>query len=370
MKILHTTFLLLNLACATLYAADATIILKEEQFKSLGVILGKPQPVKQTPLLNAPAQVVVPPEHEYIVSAAQAGLISKLNAAAGDEVKKGQTLASINSPGLLMLQQQFLKAASESRLAWTAYRRDKKLRAEGVIAERRWQETAALYDLQASAENEAKQLLAIAGMSAADIQRLAATRRLTSQLQVLAPADGIVLKRMANVGERVAEQEPLYRIANLDELWLEIAIPQQNAQDVKAGDLVTVENTAVSARLTLLGRFVNPQTQTVLGRAVVTSRQTQIRAGQTLKVQIAQPSSEQLFKLPNTAIALNEGQAYVFSRNAGGFTVKPVKVLGKQDDYAFIGGVLNADEIIALNGAVALKANWLGLGQNEGGGDK
>ncbi|MGR8935479.1 MAG: efflux RND transporter periplasmic adaptor subunit [Gammaproteobacteria bacterium] len=365
MKILQLTFLLLNLAGAALYAADATIVLTEEQFKNLGVVLGKPQPVRQVPLLNAPAQVVVPPEHEYIVSAAQAGLITKLHAAVGDAVEKGQILAAFNSSDLLMLEQQYLQAVSERHLAGSHLRRDKQLHEAGVISESRWHETSSMYEVQVSAENEAKQLLVIAGMSDADIKRLAATRRLSSDLQLRAPADGVVLARMVRTGERVAAQQPLYRIANLDELWLEIAIPQQRARDVKPGDGVTVENSDVTARITLLGRSVDPQTQTVLARAAVIGQPTQIRAGQTLQVHVAQPSSEVLFKLPNTAIALNAGQAYVFSRNAGGFSVKPVKVIGRQGHDAFVAGALQADENIAVNGAVALKANWLGLGGGE-----
>jgi cobalt-zinc-cadmium efflux system membrane fusion protein len=366
MKILKTALLLLGLSSAALFAADATFTLSEEQFKNLGVTLGRPEAVQQAPLLNAPAQVVVPPAHEYVVSAAQPGLINRLNAAAGDTVNKGQTLAVIDSPDLLMLQQSYLQAAGQSRLASEAYRRDKKLHDEGVIADRRWQETAAQYGMQTSAENEAKQLLAVAGMSDADIKRLAATRRLSSQLLVYAPAGGVVLERMAKTGERVAAQEPLYRIANLDELWLEIAVPQQRAQDIKAGDRVTVENTGAGARITLLGRSVDPQTQTVLGRAAIDVGHGDVRVGQTVNAQIVRISAEPLFKLPDAAVAQNAGQAYVFSRTAEGFAVKPVRVTGKQGGYSFVGGALQADENVAVSGAVALKANWLGLGQNEG----
>lgn len=140
---LHACYMVVLLLLPALYgkllmAGETMITLSEAQYQNLGVVLGKPEPVQQIPLLNAPAKAVVPPAHEYIVSAAQAGLIEKLDVAAGDSVKQGQVLASINSPELVMLQQQYLQSASESRLAYAAYQRDKKLRDEGVIAERRW----------------------------------------------------------------------------------------------------------------------------------------------------------------------------------------------------------------------------------------
>ena len=53
-------------------AAKNTISISQEYVTNLGIILGKLTPAKQIPLLTAPAKVVIPPAHEYIVSASQA----------------------------------------------------------------------------------------------------------------------------------------------------------------------------------------------------------------------------------------------------------------------------------------------------------
>lgn len=68
--------------------------------------------------------------------------------------------------------------------------------------------------------------------------------------------------------------------------------------------------------------------------------------------------------MPNTAIAQNEGKSYVFVRNKEGFAVTPVMVIGKQGEESIISGELSANDD-AIQGAVALKANWLGLGSEE-----
>jgi hypothetical protein len=159
---------------------------------------------------------------------------------------------------------------------------------------------------------------------------------------------------------------PLYRIANLDELWLEIAIPQERVGSIKIGDRVLIENSDVSAKITLLGQSVNPENQTILARAVVqTHNLVSLRAGQRLNTRIIQPSDKAAFKVPNTAIAQNEGKAFIFIRMQQGFSVTPVTVVGKQGDESIISGELTGDEEIAVKGAVALKANWLGLGSDE-----
>jgi len=358
--------LLLSLISFGSYATENTIQISQENLDTLGVKLGKLEPVTQFPVLSAPAKVVIPSSQEYIVSAAQAGFIEKLNAAIGDKVAKGQVLAELNSPDLLTLQREYLKADSAMQLAAAIYQRDKKLLEEGVIADRRWQETSSQYHSAVSETDEHKQLLGIAGMTVSEIERFGKTHRLTPQLNIRAPIAGVVMERLAVVGTHIDIMAPLYRIANLDELWLEIAIPQERVGSIKIGDRVLIENSDVSAKTTLLGQSVNPENQTILARAVVqTHNLVSLRAGQRLNTRIIQPSDKAAFKVPNTAIAQNEGKAFIFIRMQQGFSVTPVTVVGKQGDESIISGELTGDEEIAVKGAVALKANWLGLGSDE-----
>jgi len=353
---------------STVIAAENTITISQEYVTNLGIIIGKLTPAKQIPLLTAPAKVVIPPEHEYIVSASQAGLITKLNAALGDTVKKGQILAQLNSPDFLSMQRLYLKAVSEMLLSSLSYQRDQKLAAEGVIAERRWQETNSLHTTYVSEVNEHKQLLEIAGMTSEEINRLTKTRQLSSQLSVHAPISGVVMDRMAVAGERMDILAPLYRIANLDELWLEINIPHEHIGQIKIGDQVHIENSPIDAVITLLGQSVNPENQTLLARATIKDsknlikQHAPVRAGQSINTQIIQASDNAVFRVPNTAIAQNDGLAYIFIRTQDGFTVSAITVIGKQGDVSIISGNLSGDESIAIKGAVALKANWLGLG--------
>jgi cobalt-zinc-cadmium efflux system membrane fusion protein len=345
--------------------AENTIQISQDHFNNLGVTLGKLAPAKQIPVLTAPAKVVIPSTQEYIVSASQSGLITKLNAAMGDNVKKGEVLAQLNSPDLLSMQRLYLKAVSEMQLGSLSYQRDKKLLADGVIAERRWQETRSQYNAFVAEVNEHKQLLEIAGMTDREIDHLGKTRQLSSQLNVHSPISGVVMERMAVAGERIDILAPLYRIANLNELWLEINIPHERIGSIKVGDQVLVENIPISAEITLLGQSVNPENQTLLARATIKGKQSTVRAGQTINAQIIQASDNAAFKVPNVAIAQNEGKSFIFIRNQDGFKVSPITVIGKQGEESIISGDFTGSEDIAIKGAVALKANWLGLGGAE-----
>jgi RND family efflux transporter, MFP subunit len=351
-------------------ASENSIAIATDHIQNLGVVLGKLEPAKQIPLLTAPAKAVVPPSRDYLVSSSQSGLITQLNASIGDTVKKGEVLAELNSPDLLTLQREYLKAENALHLGSLFFRRDKKLFEEGVIPERRWQETSSQYHAFASEANEHRQLLEIAGMTDAEIKQLKSGHRLSSRLKVLSPIAGTVMERMSVAGTRVDMLAPLYRIADLSELWLEINIPQERAAEVKIGDSVQVENAeqqnaAAMPKIIQISQNVNPENQTVLARAVIKGKQSIIRPGQRINIRIIQTIERPVYQVPNVAVAQNEGKAYLFIRSQTGFNVVPVIVIGKQGDFSIIEGDLTGNEEIAVKGAVALKANWLGLGSGE-----
>lgn len=361
-------------------ALDNAIKISAEHSKNLGVTLGKPVPATQIPVLYAPAKVVVPPTQEYIVSGSQAGLVTKLTAAIGDKVKKGEVLAEMNSSDLLSLQQIYLKAISDLTLSEMSFQRDKKLFNEGITPERRLQETRSQYDSVNFAAHEHRQLLEIAGMTGAEIEQLGKTHHLSSVLSIHSPITGVVLERLVVAGARIDSFTPLYRIANLDELWLEINIPQERIGQIRIGDKVLLEKPAgmqaleqrkeaqampVTAFITLLGQTVNPENQTILVRAAIKNAPADVRPGQRINTQIIQPHGHPAFVVPNTAIAQQEGKAYVFVQTPDGFQAVPINIIGKQDNESTISGGLTGSEMIAVKGAVALKANWLGLGSEE-----
>ena len=358
-------FFLLLIKTFAVFALDMQIKITQEQIDNLKIQTGGLTPSRLVPLLYAPAKVVVPANHELLVNSAQPGLITQLLANIGDRVEKGQVLAVINSPELVNLQREFLTASNELSLSDQEYERDQKLLSEGVIADRRWHETETIHAGKSAQYDTVRQLLSIAGMTPAEIKTLSQTRKLSSQLNIHAPIGGVVLERMATLGARLDMQAPIYRIADISELWLEINIPQERLNLVRIGDQVQVENTPITAKVRLLGQSVNRDNQTVTARAVIDGRQDLLRTGQNVNVQLMQSSTQTNFKVDNTAISQNDGRNYIFVRNAEGFAVTEVKIIGKQDADSLVSAPLTGNEQIAVKGAVALKANWLGLGEGK-----
>jgi membrane fusion protein, heavy metal efflux system len=82
-------------------------------------------------------------------------------------------------------------------------------------------------------------------------------------------------------------------------------------------------------------------------------------------IQVIQTTDTNTYKLPDAAIAHNEGKSYVFIRVKEGFKLNQITLLGKQSDGSVVTGDFSGNEDVAINNAAALKAIWLGLGSGE-----
>ena len=342
-----------------------TVELTDAQIQNLGIELGPLQSITEIPLFNAPAQLTIPPKNDYIVSTLYAGLIKQIKVAVGDKVKKGQVLAIINSPELLKLQQQHLKSIHDLRLSEAEFLRDQKLFKEGVISDRRWLKTKMNHQVYRSYADETGQLLSAAGFSKRQVRNLEIKHNISSQLNITAPISGVVLDRKVKAGQRADALSALFRVADLSTLWLDINIPQQRINEVQVGDRITVPGIDMNAKVFLVGQNVDTETQTVLVRAAIEGTANNLRAGQVLTVKINRISKTVMYQVPNTALIKSKGIHYIFIKTSSGFIAKVVTILSKNAQNLIISGALKNTDVIALKGAVALKANLLGLGGAE-----
>ena len=342
-----------------------TIQLTDAQIQNLGIELGTLQSITELPLFDAPAQLTIPPKNDYIVSTLYAGLVKQIKVAVGDKVKKGQILAIIHSPELLKLQQQHLKTVNDLRLSEAEFLREQQLFKEGVISNRRWLKTEMNHQVYRSYVDETGQLLRAAGFSKKQIKNLETKHNISSQLNITAPISGVVLDRKVKAGQRADALSALFRVADLSTLWIDINIPQQRIHEVHVGDRITVSGVDMNAKIFLLGQNVDTETQTVLARAAIEGTAKNLRAGQVLTVKINRISKAVMYQVPNTALIKWKGTHYVFIKTSSGFIAKVVTVLSKNAQKLIISGALKKTDVIALKGAVALKANLLGLGGAE-----
>ncbi len=336
------------------------IAMSAQQIEHLGITLVKVAPATSLMTDRVPAQVVIPPEQERVVSSPQAGLITSLRAALGDDVQQGDVLAVLESPGLVALERDYLQGLSTLRLAEADLKRDEQLFKEGIIAERRYLETSSRNQQARAVVEERRQALLLAGLDSSAVRKLEQTRELSSALVVRAPIAGAVLEQMAVVGERVDPAAPLYRVGQLEPLWLAVRVPLDRVRGVVPGAEISLPCPKATAVVTLVGRNVEPATQTVLVRAEVSGGADCLRPGQFTEVRMALFGIDRQFRVPASALVRTGNTTVVFVRTIEGFRPQDVEALGQDAGFAVVRSDLNGDEEVAASGIAAIKAVWLG----------
>jgi RND family efflux transporter MFP subunit len=339
------------------------IALEPAQQQAFGIVLTAPTSAGESLTRRYPARVTVPNRQQRVVSAPQAGILSALLVAEGEQVAANQILAEMRSPELVEAQSRFLEGVTRLALVETELKRDEMLHREGVIAERRLLETQAKQRELLTQVDQGRQLLGLAGLSPTAIDQLARTRKLSSTLPILAPIAGVVLEQLVSTGQSVAAATPLYRVAQLKPLWLEIHVPVDRVGGLAEGGRVLLPGLGTEGAIIAVGRMVHAEDQGVLVRAAVTEGTEQLRPGQFVEVQLASVAPETGWRVPAAAVVRNAGAAYLFVARPGGFVAMPIQVLAEEEQNAVVAGSLGLQDQVAVSGVIALKAAWLGAAQ-------
>lgn len=340
----------------------AEIVITTAQQQSLGVSVTT---VGKNTVLSSrrfPAEIVVPVGQERVVSAPQSGLLDQLYVAAGQSVKKGQMIAHLISPDLLNLQRDYLQAQTQKKLAAKSLSRDAALLKDGIIPQRRYLETESTHEESSASLAQRKQALRLAGMSDAAISKLSPSSGMSSSINITAPMDGQILEQMVTSGQRIEVAMPLYRIAKLNPLWLEIHAPLEGLPFVKEGMAVQVPKLQASGKLIAVIRSVNKADQTLHLRAEITNGAEKLSPGQIVEAEISLGGQAQHFSVPKSALARQGAEAVVFVQTKAGFSPLKVKVISEQGDEAIVDAKFIGNEKIAVTGIAAIKGAWLGLG--------
>ena len=158
------------------------------------------------------------------------GYVAQWSADIGDDVKKGQVLATIETPELdaelVAAKAKLVAAQAAAGLAQTTYKRWNDS-PKGVVSEQEREEKKANY---ASAQAQV-------ALAQADVGRYDAMAKFK---QVTAPFDGRITERRIDIGNLVtagsnASTTPLYRIAQNTPMRVFIDAPQATAASMKKG---------------------------------------------------------------------------------------------------------------------------------------
>ncbi len=366
--------LLMSLVYASINFAHAAELIRitPAQIKALAIVTESIQPNAKAMSQHLPGEIVVPVDQARIISAPQSGLIDQMLVATGQRVKQGQVLAHLSSPDLVALQREHLQALSQQRLSQNSLNRDAELYKDGIIAERRYLSTQSSHNEVNALLAERRQALKLSGMSPQAIKSLETSGSYANGISLTAPIDGMVLEQHVTAGQRVDSAMPIYRIAKLSPLWLEMRVPSQLLSSIKLGMTVKTTGTEASGKVIAIVPNINKLDQTALVRVLMTNGTSALAPGQLVEAEISQPITQKSgsFSISKSAIVqINDlkhtDQKLVFIQTKNGFEARAIKVLNNNGNQAFITGDFAGNEHLVISGTAALKAKMQGLGGDE-----
>ncbi|MDP2805234.1 MAG: efflux RND transporter periplasmic adaptor subunit, partial [Gallionellaceae bacterium] len=261
-------------------------------------------------------------------------------------------------------QRGLLQASTQSQLAKENLARDEKLWQEGIIAESRLRATQSQSREISAVLAERKQMLKLSGMSDSAIALLQSGGNLNSLLSITSPITGVILEKTISAGQRLEAAVPMFKVAKLDPLALEIQASLVNIQGLKIGAAVTIPDHGAAGKLTAIGRSLSGGNQTILLRAMVFKGTELLRPGQYVEVNIETSSGgESKWNVPNAALARVEGKTLIFVETAKGYLPLSITVLQEGAQNCLVAGAFVGNEKIAIKGVSALKAQMMGIGK-------
>lgn len=359
-------YLLLALCISQSASASDELVLNAKQIQALGITTASLPSKQSGEVSGLPAQVVISPNQLFVISTPLPAMVEQTLVGVGDSVRKGQPIARLQSPALAEAQRGLLQASVQSQLAKENLARDEALLKDGIIAESRFLATKGVALEAQAALSERKQMLRLVGMSDAAIAQLQSGNNLSSLLTMTAPIDGVVLEKSASAGQRLDAAVPMFQIAKLNPLILEIQAPLAYARNLKIGAAISVPAYAASGKLIAIGRSLSGSNQTILLRAMIQQGAENLRPGQFVEASISiGANGGAQWNIPNSAISRIAGRAVVFVETPQGFRAQTINVLNEGAQSSVISGELKGDEKIAVRGVSTLKSSMMGIGGGE-----
>jgi Cu(I)/Ag(I) efflux system membrane fusion protein len=314
-------------------AGDNRVVeISRAKVQKLGVMSEAAVPRKLTRPVMATGVVAIDESRQVIVTSRFEGWIETLTAArTGERVKRGDLLLEIFSPSLRVAETQYLTT----------------LKASPELAE------------------IAKDQLRNKGMTDAQIAALAGQSTSTPPrtMAIVAPAAGQIVEKQAVLGMRVEAGAPLYRLVDLDRVWVIADIHEQELGDIRPGLPAEIVVDAYPAErfagtVDLVYPMIAMDTRTAQIRIELDNQRGLLQPGMFANVSIAADMSPgDILAIPESAV-LDDGreQTVLVDLGEGRFEPRAVKLSNRADGYVGVIDGLSAGEKVVVSASFLIDA--------------
>lgn len=326
-----------------------TVKISAEQLRSAEIELVQVGAATATELTLS-ATVNATPNGSARVDARAGGVVQSIAKNLGDPVRRGETLARIESAEAAALAAQLASARARVVELDAAYARERQLFDANVTARQDLEAALANLSVARSELSRAQAAVAAAGVSG-DGRSLAVT----------SPINGTITAVPAVLGSFVTAGEELFRIVDPSRLQIEAAVAAADASRIAVGDEAVIAlpgGGQTSARVRSITPSLDADSRTAVAVLSLRRGLQGLQPGAFVEVRIAQSAvaADGSYSVPDDSVQSIEGRDVVFVQVPQGFRVQPVRVAARSAGRVTILSGLTGNEMIAGRNAFLIKA--------------
>jgi len=315
------------------------------------------QPVAET--LRVAGRIDFDEQRLARIGATITGRVTDIDALLGQEVKKGEVLARLNSSELSTQQLAYLRARAQLELNRRNAERAQSLFEADVIAAAELQRRQSEFQISLAETRAASDQLQLLGVTPASIDRLGKQGAVNSLTPVVSTLNGHVVERKLAQGQVVQPADALFVVADLSRLWAVAQVPEQQVSQVKVGQSVSIEvpalgNEKLVGKLIYVGQTINPETRTVLVRTELDNSDGRLKPAMLASMLIEARAVERQV-VPASAVVRENDEDHVFvAERDGVFRLTKVKLGPEQGGQRVVISGLQGKEKVVVDGAFHL----------------
>ncbi len=287
--------------------------LSPEQMKSVGIETGPIEQKNLDAVVKANGQLAVPPQNKADVSILSGGIIGNINVLEGQQVHKGQVLATIKNQDLLKLQQDYLAAKNNFTYVQAEYDRQTQLKAAGAGTGKSFQASEATYNAERSKLTGYESQLQQLGISPGRINN----GHIVSQFPVLSPISGTVGTITANTGAFVQPGTSIMEVVDNSKIHCDLTVFKKHLTAVKVGQkvnfqLTNQDNQVITGVINGVNKSFENESKGVVVHAVINNKAHQNLIPGMYVTALISTGSKLMPAVPVDAVIRSEGKQYIF----------------------------------------------------------
>lgn len=289
------------------------------------------------------------------------GVVRRVFKNFGDDVKKNDILAIIESRDLADLKAEFLESIEKFRLAKAKYEREKGLWEKKITSEQDYLDSKQANEEERIKLSSSEQKLHAVGLRDEDLKDLRTGKEhILTNYEMRSPIDGIVVEKHLTLGEKINNDTNTFTIANFSDVWVNLIIYQKDLNKIRVGQEVFIISKAhdpiSSSKVDYVSSFLDESTRTATARIVLDNKSKLWKPGMFITAKVAVEEMEVSIMIARTAIQVIEGQNMVFVKEGEEFHAVPIE-LGRSDleNIEVLSGLSDGQEYVRRN-SFTLKA--------------